>query len=140
MAIFRSLKSRDFVPGEPEDLAVDQQAEALEEIDPEDIHENWELTWKGADGTCLHYEVIGLFAVDGRKQYIALHPMDVGDDQGVVLLPYGEGEDGNVVFTEFETEEEYRKAQETFVRYFIEEEDEEAFEDVEIEGEAVLEF
>lgn len=127
MAIFRSLKSRDFVPGEPEEPeepAVDQQPEVLEEIDPEDIHENWELTWEGADGTCLHYEVIGLFAVDGRKQYIALHPMDVGDDQGVVLLPYEEGEDGNVVFTEFETEEEYRKAQETFVRYFIEEDEE----------------
>ena len=67
MGIFRSLKSRASVQGEPEDPAVDQQAEALEEIDPEDIHENWELTWEGADGTCLHYEVIGLFAVDGSE-------------------------------------------------------------------------
>ena len=108
------------------------------EIDPEDIHENWELTWEGEDGTCLRYEVIGLFAVEGRNQYIALHPLDVGDDQAVVLLPYEEGENGDVVFTEFGSEEEYRKAQETFIRYFIEEDDEEDFQ--EPEGESIQEF
>jgi hypothetical protein len=54
---------------------------------------------------------------------MALAPVDP-DDMDIVILPYEEGSEGEVVFRDFYSDEEYQAAAEAFDRLFNDDPDE----------------
>lgn len=95
----------------------------IEENVTEDFRENLELTFTMEDGSEQRMEVIGFFWVEDR-QYIAMYPLDQKDGEGRVhILPVEEDENGCAVFHDFESDEEYFKAEAAFNEYFNEDMD-----------------
>ena len=80
------------------------------EIKEDDLHESMEITGTLPDGTVLHYEVAGVFALDESRQYMVLHPWNHENSSLAEIAPFGEGKDGEVVFRDFADEEEYQQA------------------------------
>ncbi len=88
------------------------------------LYDSMEITGVMPDGTILHYEVLGVFALESERQYMALHPWDHPDSSWVELVPFGEGKDGEVEFLEFQSEEEYQQVREAFLEMFQDDEEE----------------
>jgi uncharacterized protein YrzB (UPF0473 family) len=88
----------------------------------ETVQDSIQITMETPDGLEKVYEVMGLFTAD-VFQYIALAPMDP-EDMDIVILPCEEGAEGEMVFRDFYSDEEYETAQEAFDRLFNDDPDE----------------
>lgn len=89
------------------------------DVDLKDLHESFTITWTLPDHTELHFELIGVFALEDR-QYMALHPMEE-EESSVWVTPYIEGKDGELQFDQFKDEDEFIRAKERFIEWFIKE-------------------
>lgn len=102
-----------------EDIELEEQS--LRE-EGKDFRYSWDpeiFTMEGPDGTEFHFFVLGIFtSEDGTRQFMALHQTEDPDEKSVVLAPFVEGEDGEVKFTDFESEEDYRLTTERFIELF----------------------
>jgi hypothetical protein len=90
--------------------------------DDETVQDSIRITIDMPDGTSKKYEMMGLFVAD-VFQYMALSPLDP-DDTDIVLLPCEEGPDGEAVFRDFYSDEEYETAAAAFDRLFNDDPDE----------------
>ncbi len=89
------------------------------DVDLKDLHESFTITWTLPDYTEVHFELIGVFALEDR-QYMALHPMEE-EESSVCVVPYIEGKDGELQFDQFKNEDEFVRAKEYFIEWFIKE-------------------
>jgi uncharacterized protein YrzB (UPF0473 family) len=90
--------------------------------DGETVQDSIRITMESPDGTKREFDVMGIFTED-VFQYMALAPVDP-DDMDIVILPYEEGSEGEVVFRDFYSDEEYQAAAEAFDRLFNDDPDE----------------
>ncbi|MDO5785524.1 MAG: DUF1292 domain-containing protein [Eubacteriales bacterium] len=88
------------------------------------FRESVRITLELFDGTEQEYEIVGIFAVDNHSQYMALHPWDHEDEAYVQLVPFEEGQDGEVAFRDFRDEKEYQQAEAVFQEMFTQDEEE----------------
>jgi hypothetical protein len=104
----------------------------------ETVQDAIRITIDMPDGTSKEYELMGIFAADVFR-YMALSPTDP-EDSDIVLMPFEEGPDGEVVFRDFYSDEEYDTAAEEFDRLFNDDPDEniEFLDPDEIESESEL--
>ena len=102
-----------------EDIEMEEQS--LRE-EGKDVRYSWDpeiFTMEGPDGTEFRFFVLGIFtSEDGTRQFMALHRTDDPDEKSVVLAPFVEGENGEVRFTDFADEEDYRQITERFIELF----------------------
>lgn len=76
------------------------------------------FTLTSPDGREMNFEIFGMFTNPERtRQYMVLHEVGTPADEAFIS-PYGEGEEGLLEFTDFESEEEYEAAEERFRELF----------------------
>jgi len=90
--------------------------------DGETVQDSIRITMESLDGTKQEFDMMGIFMED-VFQYMALASVDP-DDMDIVILPYEEGPEGEVVFRDFYSDEEYQAAAEAFDRLFNDDPDE----------------
>lgn len=73
------------------------------------------------DDTEIEYAVLGTFD-SGSGEYIALIPVDGDEEDGVSLYKFVEDDEGNMVISVIESDEEFEMASKAFDELFDEDE------------------
>lgn len=71
------------------------------------------ITLELEDGSSLICDVLTIFSVDGKQQYIALLPQS-GDTDDVFLYRYAEDSDGQPILSNIDSDDEFEAAADKF--------------------------